>query len=495
MLCAAVACICMMTPPALARPDQLSLAPTARMTALAAALAADPRTPATDLMAAAGLSDVLHMPDYALQGEPKWSPRPGDAVDAGPMNLRLSLTMLSQAYGNEDNGAILGAQPSADSPALVLRAGTATLDDLRRILRDARLQDVPATGPLTLQVPLVIWAGAAMQLRPGEVLQLDRAAGAFVMNFGLLQINGAKVSATPDRNPRNALFVPFITTADGGVVQVQGARFSRLGFGKSQKFSGFAIMQGTIRSPRQPSWVENSAFDNVMSVSVSMARDVVVRGNHFTNMRGVSLVLSRTAGASVLLNLFSGQMRQNAVVLEQGSTDGRIAGNVVMAGKRTGIVVRDSSTSAVVAHNIVWQRDGGGIALIKSDCGLITENLVLDNDQKGIEVRTSLESEVIGNAILANHSAGIWVSAQVAGATTFVRTNVLAENGAGMSAADGASILLDGNDFSQQFQQFLSGDLAPQSAHIARNVKGSAVIVLTAGGTSAPTNAKATCPH
>jgi mannuronan 5-epimerase len=473
--------------------NQPSLAPTARLEAFAALMTDGPMMPALDMIAAAGVVDIVHLAENAATTVPEWAPRPTAMLEAQPMNLRLALTMLSQAYGADDVSDVLDAQPTPNRSALIIRKGSATMADLRRLLRETRLQQVAETGPLTLTVPLVIWSGASVQLKKGEVLNLSRTDGAFLMNFGLLQLDGVEIAEVGDTNVESPVFVPFVTTADGGVIQAQNTLFKGLGFGRTQKFSGMAIMQGTIRSPRQPSWIENSTFDSIMTVSVSMAHDVLLRGNHFSNMRGAALKVSRSMRAQIVLNIFSGRMRTNAIVLEDGSTGGRIVGNVVMGGKRAGIVVRNDSTGALVANNIVWRRKGGGIALVKSDCGVVTGNLVIDNDQKGVEVRGSVNVSVSQNAILDNHSAGLWVSDQSVDTTTFVRGNILAENGAGLSAAAGAAILMDENDFSHQYQQFLSGDLAPQTAHIARNMRGQAAIVLTAGGPLPPTQLDAVC--
>jgi len=473
--------------------NQPSLAPAALLDTFSASLRNGPSQPATRMIAEAGLANMVRLTTSGEQATPDWAVRPTGAVQAQAMNLRLALTMVTQAYGADDVSDVLNAQPSLDHSALVIRKGTATLADLRRMLQETRLQQVDASGPLTLTVPLVIWSGAALHLDNADILNLSRTHGAFLVNFGLLQVDGAQIVGTGDANVTSPIYMPFVTTTDGGVIQASNARFAELGFGRTQKFSGIAILQGTIRSPAQPSWVLDSVFDSVMTVSVSMAHDVLLRGNHFVNMRSAALKVSRSMGARVLLNVFSGQMRTNAIVVEDGSAGALIDGNIVLAGKRTGIVVRADSPNAVVAHNIVYERMGGGIALIASDCGVVSENLVIGNGQKGIEVRSSDEAAITNNMILDNHSAGLWISAQDGDAVTFMRGNLLAENGAGLSAAAGASILMEDNDFSRQFQQFLSGDLAAQTAHLARDMRGAAAIVLTAGGPQVPIQLMAAC--
>jgi parallel beta-helix repeat protein len=217
---------------------------------------------------------------------------------------------------------------------------------------------------------------------------------------------------------------------------------------------------------------------------VGLANGVTVTGNRFRDMTGPALLIHRSQRVTVSANLFSGGMETNAIVIEEGSADAAVSGNMVLGGKRNGIVVRNDSTGARVTGNVVWRRLGGGIAVLRSDCGLVSGNLVMRNGQKGIEVRTSHGVTVEANAVYANHSAGVWVSAQPAGATTVIRGNRLAENGAGMAAAAGERLVLEGNDFRYQFPQFVSGDLAALSNDIARNLRGTAPLVL--GAASAP---------
>jgi parallel beta-helix repeat protein len=148
-----------------------------------------------------------------------------------------------------------------------------------------------------------------------------------------------------------------------------------------------------------------------------------------------------------------------------------------------------------VSHNVIWHRDGGGIAVSNSDCEKINGNLVIDNTQKGIEVRDSLESRVEQNTILSNHSAGIWVSGQRKGAQTYLSGNVLAANGSGLAGAIGESIYLEANDFTQQFPQFLSGDLTAQFRSVALDLRGTKPIVLLASDSVKNDPPKTTCSN
>lgn len=460
-------------------PDQASLDLIAQLEQLQALLTAPGAAVQSNaaLIEAAGLSARVRSTEFSTTSP--GDPRPVTArpVELTRFNMRLALTPLSQAFGADDNASVIAAQTTPDGTALVINKGDARLADLQAAVG-------AAAGTLTLRQPLIIMAGASLTLNTGDVLELSRPDGAFVVNFGHLEMRGGTIAATGDANPLARTFAPFVTTAEAGTLNIQGGHIVGLGFGDTLKFSGFSVMRSVLQIPDRASRIENAEFEGIISLSVSGEADLLLRGNRFHDMRGASLTLSRTTGARVVSNLFYGAMPTNAIRLESGSAGGLIAGNIVLGGERVGIVVRSDSPGATVSHNIVWSRDGGGIALITADCGRVYDNLVIANAQKGIEVRSSPATILRQNTVFSNESAGIWVSDQPDGAQTQLTGNIVSFNGAGLAGAHTALILMDGNDFSDQYQQFLSGDLAQLTADVARDMTGLAPFVLASGGHS-----------
>ena len=460
-------------------PDQISLDLIAQLEQLQALLAAPGAAVQSNaaLIEAAGLSALVRSTDFSTVAADN---RPATAreVELTRFNMRLALTPLTQAFGSDDNAAVIAAQTTPDGTALVINKGDASFADLHAAAGGSGI------GTLTLRQPLIIMAGASLSLVTGDVLELSRPDGAFVVNFGHLEMHGGTIAAAGEANPLSRAFAPFVTTAEAGTLNIQGGHIGGLGFGETLKFSGFSVMRSVLQIPDHANRIENAEFTDNVSVSVSGDSDLLLRGNRFHDMRGPSLILSRTKGAQVVSNLFYGAMPTNAIRLESGSSAGLIAGNIVLGGERVGIVVRSDSPAATLSHNIVWSRDGGGIALITADCGRVYENLVIGNAQKGIEVRDSLAAILRQNMVFSNDSAGIWVSDQPDGAQTQLTGNIVSFNGAGLEGADTALILMDGNDFSKQYQQFLSGDLALLTADVARNMTGTAPFVLASAGQS-----------
>ena len=403
-----------------------------------------------------------------------------DPVTGQRLDLRLALTMIAQSYGTEDTFGVMAAQTDADMKALVLQTGRATLADLRRLLLENHLQDVTPGKVLQLDVPLVIWSGAALELGPGDRIALNRSKGAFLANFGHLNMDGAEIAGLGAANPVSPSFQPFVITADGGTVQIRGSHFSALGFGATLSFAGFYVMRGVLHTADRQNLISGTRFDDLISVATNGAADIVIEGNQFRDMRGASLIIYRTLGATVRGNVFTGKMPTNAIRLVEGSAHGVVQGNIILGGKHAGILVSNGSTGAQISRNIVWHRDGGGISVLRTNCSMVSGNYVVDNRQKGIEVRVSLDTTLDGNTVLSNHNAGIWVAGQPKGAQTYLVNNTLAANDAGIAGAIGESIHLTGNDFSNQFPQFLTGDLTAQFQAVAVDLHGKAPIELLA---------------
>ncbi|MCF6234277.1 MAG: right-handed parallel beta-helix repeat-containing protein [Rhodobacteraceae bacterium] len=409
--------------------------------------------------------------------------RKGTPLTGQTMDVRLGLVKLAQADGSKGNDAVLRALGGENTRALVLLSGEATLSDIRGLLAINRLQVSPRGPSLTLDVPLIIWTKASVRMAPGETLLLNRASGAFVLNFGNMNIDRATIAVTGEENQFSPRFNPFIATAGAGSIQVDGANISGLGFGHSAKFSGLSVLRHALSPTRYPTHFTNSIFSDVAGISIQGVSDVVVQGNNFRQTRARAVTLARSSYGRVLSNVFSGGMPTNAIRITDGSNNAIVAGNIILRGERAGIVVRNNSKAVIVTNNIVWRRKGGGIQVVKSDCGQVSGNLVFGNSQKGIELRNSRGSLIDKNLIAANHSAGIWVSAQDATEQTFIRTNRIAGNGSGLETATGGVLVLDGNDFSSQFPRLLKGEWVGQTHVIAQNLTGQEQIVFSPNGT------------
>jgi poly(beta-D-mannuronate) C5 epimerase len=435
------------------------------------------RDPSHDAASLAMLLETAGLPDLAQAPAlhpPTDHPHASRAAEIGTLNTRLALTPLLQSFGNEGATGVIVAQTDPTDSAIVIREGDATLGMIR-----AHLGAGP--GPLRLTRPLVVLQDATLRLGPGDEIELSREDGAFILNYGHLELRGATIAATLGENHASRAFRPFVTTVNTGTLDLQGATVRDLGFGRTEKFSGLAILRTILHEPARISRIENSHFERVGSVRIVGDTGALIRDNRFADMTSAAVIVQRTTGARILTNIFWGDMPTNAIRIEDSTRDAFVAGNVILGGDRAGIVVRGDAHHAIVTGNIVWDRDGSGITLTDADCSVLSGNLFIANDQKGIEVRSSHSVLVNQNTALSNHSAGIWVSDQTAAAQILLADNRVAYNGAGLAGANTAQVLMAGNDFSRQYQQFLAGDLALLSPAIARNMQGSSPFILASG--------------
>lgn len=144
-------------------------------------------------------------------------------------------------------------------------------------------------------------------------------------------------------------------------------------------------------------------------------------------------------------------------------------------------MVRDQSHAAMISGNVVWHREGGGIAVQSSDCTRVEGNLVIANTQKGIELRNAPGGRVEANSVLSNQSAALWVSDQRAGQKTWLTGNIIAFNNAGLASAQGGTMVFQGNDLSRQYLQFVSGDLTALDTRLAIDLRNDDEVVLETG--------------
>lgn len=443
----------------------------------------DANISARNLVEEAGLAPVVSLEGLNVTvptgAEP---PRPSGMIDAKANDMRFALGLIAQIYGAKDNQDVIEAQGAPDAQALVVYSGTVTLTEIFKQLDRLGLQSADKSQDGILRRPVIIWSDAALVLGPEDKVILSRTDGAFLANFGRLEVDGTEFTVDGPPSPTNTDFIPFVVNAGGASIKVRNASFVGLGFGSEAKFGGLSLVRNPLLVQRDQNVIENNSFTNVVSVSSTMTDGMVIRNNRFHDTRGPSLVVTHSVDTRIVGNLFSGDAPTNAIRLLQGSSRGVIAGNVVLDGDRSGIVVRNDSDNVIVRNNLVWHRGGGGISISKSQCAEVTHNLVMDNRQKGIEVRTAYGVVVTDNRIFGNRSSALWISDQKSGVATVLQDNVLLGNGAGLATADGEILVLERNDFTNQFPRFVDGDLSTQGRVIAANLDGSSPMVLTAGG-------------
>ncbi len=438
------------------------------------------------LIAQSGLTEVMP----ALTALPTIAPLPVTTTDLNALapvrsrifDIRLALARIAQIYGARDNLDVERAGATRDNLGLVIDSGTVSIADIFELLAQSGMQTDRGAGRNLLRVPVVIWDTATLRMTPGEELALSRPDGAFIVNFGRLHMDGARLSVDGGASLASPDFIPFVANSAGATVRVRNSQFSDLGFGTEEKFSGFSVVRNPLLSRSDEVMVAGNTFTNLSSVSFSLADGAVFQNNRIHNTRSASLTIVQSRNVQILGNLITGDAFTNAIRLFQGSSDAVVEGNVILNGDRAGITARSDSNRLSVRNNVVWKRGGGGISLGGVRCALVEGNAVMDNGQKGVEVRGATGIRVIANVIAGNHSPGIYISAQGPQDVTLIAGNTLIGNGSGIGAATGGRLALEGNDLTRQFPQFVSGDLTSQGRVLATNLRGDDALVLTPAG-------------
>ncbi|WP_371155872.1 right-handed parallel beta-helix repeat-containing protein [Jannaschia sp. 2305UL9-9] len=397
-------------------------------------------------------------------------------------NLRLALTMLSQGRQRQDDERVRLAQGTRGDTALAFSGGLVTLATLRDAMTRTGMQTDPS-GPL--RIPVVLLEDTVLRLSPGDVIEMSRTDGAFIMSFGRVEIDGATLRTVGELNTTIQSYRPFIVVAGTGSMTMRDATIEGLGFGDTAKYSGVSVLGHPLRPMDGVTEILDSRMSDVLSLSLTAVNGARVTGNRFADMRSAAVRMSASPRSAVSDNIFHGAGPTNAIRVLDRSDNVSLTGNILLSGERAGIVVRRSH-AAMVASNVVWGRDGGGIKLQETTCGVIADNTLLDSRQKGIEIRASMAATVRNNLIAGNRSAGIWISAQANDAMTEITANRLSGNGAGLVGATAASVSLVSNDLTAQMPRLADGDLTDASAAIAGDLTGDAPMLLTGAGAIAP---------
>ncbi|MVO16611.1 right-handed parallel beta-helix repeat-containing protein [Parasedimentitalea huanghaiensis] len=447
------------------------------------------RLPLGQLMHRTGLSGLT--PDLPSSYQipvtgVKTTDSPTQLANTSVEDFRTALALLTQVHGGQDNLDVLNAHPGERTQALTFRSGLVTLDHIRASQAQTFPQAQMQPRNNTLRVPVILWDDTVLQLGPEDHLQLSRGDGAFIISFGRVEITGSRVSVVGEASPSSGDFVPFFTIGGGGALQVDKAVFQGLGFGKSPKFSGLSVVAHPLLPTVGETWITDTYFDDVQTVSLTGISGGEVSGSQFYNMRNNALLLSTSLGTNVQGNLFFGSGPTNAIRVLRGSDHSTLQGNVLLQGDRSGILVQGQSNHVLVSGNVIWRRSGGAIKISSSNCAVVRDNVILNSRQKGVDIRSSSQTTVQANKISGSRSAGIWVSDQPRDAVTYVSDNTLRQNKAGLSTATGGQLMLVGNDLSDQLPRLIDGDIALQNRAVATNLSGETPMLMSAGGTQYP---------
>lgn len=416
---------------------------------------------------------MLARAGHALAAPPPQAAAPSAEFDL--IDLRFILIEMARATGTNDQLSVLRAQPQGRLKALSIQKGDA---DLSTVIKTAT--DMGFYGADGLTIPLVIQAGARLTI--ADTLMLDRASGAFLINFGRMEVIGGSIIGAGTENANIPEFRPFFTTLGTGSFDVRGAVIQSLGFGSAPAFSGFAAIEAGLYRPEEVSSIQDTLLRDVMSTQFDGLQSPKIVGSIFDHSSGNALELRQTQNAQVSQNLFINS-GGDALRITHGSVGTRVNDIEIYEAGLNGIRVNISSHATRLNDVTIWNAAKIGLSVDRSDCVAISHVSVLFPGQKGVSLRRTRATQLTDSSVLGSRNAGLFVAEQPDGTVLTLARNRIAGNRVGISTAAPAEIHLDANDFSQQFPRFLKGDLSGSIATLTANLTGSAPLVLQAGGT------------
>ncbi|MDC0738706.1 right-handed parallel beta-helix repeat-containing protein [Cognatishimia sp. SS12] len=409
-------------------------------------------------------------------------------------DLRLALAQLTLVSGANDQLLVLRAQAQIQPRALTISGGAISLAALKRAAQDLPQPGGTALwGPQGLNVPLVIWQDAALQLRPGDQLELSRPHGAFLLNFGQLTADRAVLHAVGGTNPRAAGFRPFVATVGTGSAQIWGSAFAGLGFGQTAAFSGVSFVNGGVFRPRHISEIIGSRFADIGGITLRGTTGAQLAGNLIVKARGPAVDLRGTEASHLSNNVIVDAAARGAIRVTREARGSVVRGNVLLANKGVGIEIGSAGPGTVVAGNLIWAQGQAAIAVTLTDCLRVTGNQLLASGAKGITLRSVRQALLTDNRIERSRSAGLAITGQAASSQIALHGNRFQANRSGISGAGSGALLLSRNDFSQQLPQIVAGDLAGQSAALLSDLYGVRPVHLTTPTSSEARRPTASC--
>ncbi len=434
---------------------------------------------------AGGDGEVLAVLADRLAGRVDQPPIPQPApLEAGSMkvlegDVQAALTQLSILAGGNGHLSLQLAQASTTDVIYVL-SGTATLRELQR----SGYLERRANG-WRLSRPLVLWPGAALVLSPGELLELDTAAGAFVLSFGDVRMSGATLRGDGGQNARVKSFRPFLLVTGQGSFHAERSTFADLGFDGPVAFRGVSVMTGGLMKPASAPVVTKSRFQNVFSLSFEGADGMVLARNRFSKAGAAAVSVKDGRKVTLAGNRISETHSGAGVRLSGVLEDVVIAGNVITGGGRNGLQIDGKTQHLGLRANVILDNVGTGITLGPATCVSVLGNIIAGNGTAGLRLTRTGAARVADNAVLDNGSAGIEVDAQSGLGPVLLSDNVLRGNREGLRAAGLGEVRLAGNDLVHQTPRQFAGDFSPW---LGAYLGAEAAFVIPAASTASPVN-------
>lgn len=378
-------------------------------------------------------------------------------LSRSPVDILLRRIGLPTSQGFVE--ASLKAQPAPQAAAIVIESGSFSLEEVRQVLQTKGFDDDLEKGPegYVAHRPIFIWSGGALKIGPGERLAVDGSQGAFVVNTGVLEIDGAHLGAT---GATNSGFRPFLLTTFGGATLVSRSEITGLGFPGFLEGSGVAFTHQQFSSSVTSSILKDNIFKDGAGVALAGVTGLDIVGNRFVDGPQTAVLVKAARDVRIADNIVSQRSGAHAIKVTDGSSHLDISHNIIIGSPGNGIFVDGGSTTVRISDNLVGRSRLTGISVDGAACVAIERNVVLANLSRGIAIRSVLNGNVEKNDLLGNASAGLAISGQFEHSSIRVSHNNFVNNRFGLSGSTVGEVSLLANDFSRQLPRVADGDFA-----------------------------------
>ncbi len=386
--------------------------------------------------------------------------KPGPMAQIAMGEVQLAMTQLAIDAGTNDMLGVMRAQ-QGDTSAILVTAGTTTLADLLAAGVIGLSQDAQGYH---LTRPLVIWTDAGLTMAPGEVLHLDRSAGAFVLSFGQVTLTQSTLRGDGAANAGNADFAPFLLVAGRGSLVATGSAFADLGMPDTTLFGGLSVVSRGLLRPDRASQLVGNTFTDTQSILLQGTEAAQVTGNLVQGAHAGGIVLSGGADGVIAGNdLLVGAARA-AIRVTDGTKAAAVVGNLVLRAPVNGIVVDVATQGVAIRDNIVLFSGDAGLVMRRTSCVQVQGNVLARNGATGLRMQNAGDLAITQNAILLNGGVGVEVVAQPAHGHSVIGRNVIAGNREGLRGAGIGQLSLQDNQLSAQRPRLFAGEFAQYQA-------------------------------
>lgn len=364
--------------------------------------------------------------------------------------------------------------------------------------------------------PIAVGSEATLILSGAEAreIQLNATTGAFIVNAGKLDIVDTRIvgfdvenNVELRRGYETAMhkFRPFLLSWSGSITNLADSEFVALGYSAGRSY-GVTFNSGPVddyyhrAEPAAPTGtIVNNSFDNLYyGFYAYEATDVQLVGNEYRNniIYGID-PHDRSERLNISLNTAYGTAKKHGIIISREVNDSWIVGNLSFDNYGSGTMLDRSSSGTLVFANTLRGNHGDGMAVFESPCTIIGMNDVGGNNRAGIKVRNSWDVLLLQNRIEANKGSAIegfisdlTVSEGSAGrnftldpyqpVTAFSAIgNAMRDNGAGIQTAGASEVELYGNQFRNQSDRLVAGDLDGLQGLVLQNAQKTPTVIST----------------